>query len=72
MWSAAFWKDAIERAVKTAAQVLLGLIAGFNLADASADWKDYLLGVGVAVGASVLTSILSSLTGDSSSASVVK
>jgi Putative lactococcus lactis phage r1t holin len=72
MWTAQFWKDSIERAVKTAAQSLLALVAVFNIADASAAWQDYLIGVGIAVGLSFLTSILSSLSGSSDSASLVK
>jgi len=71
MWTAAFWKDAIERAIKTAAQSLLAFVVVFNITEASANWKDYLLGVGAAVGLSFLSSILSSLVGDSRSASAL-
>jgi len=71
VWTKVFWKDAIERGVKTAAQSLLALVVVFNITEASANWADYLAGVGIAVGLSFLTSILSSLVGDSRSASAL-
>ena len=60
MFTAAFWKDVTERAVKTVAQALIALwlVGGvFNVLEA--DWQDAL---GVALGAgviSVLTSVAS-------------
>ena len=74
MFSALFWKDAGERAVKTAAQALLALwLVGdsvFNLL--SVDWAT---SGGVAAGAaavSLLTSIASNGLGDRGSASLVR
>lgn len=71
MFSGYFWRQAVERAVKSAAQALLGLWAldGFNVLNA-----DYRLGFGVAAGAavlSVLTSIVSLVVGPQDSPSLV-
>lgn len=73
MWTAAFWKDAAERAVKTAAQALLSLwLVGdvlFNIF--TVDWGSAL---GVAAGAAVLSllsSIVSAPVGQPGSASVL-
>lgn len=71
MWTSIFWKQALERALKSAAQALLGLWAGdmFNV------WNtDLKLALGVAVGAavlSILTSIVSLPVGPSDSPSLV-
>lgn len=71
MFTAKFWKGAVERALKSAAQALLGLWAldGFNAVEA-----DYALAGGVALGAailSVLTSIVSLAAGPTDSPSLV-
>jgi hypothetical protein len=71
MWTKKFWKEAAERAVKSAAQSLLGLWAldGFNVLHA-----DFALAGGVAGGAallSVLTSIVTSGIGAKDSPSAV-
>lgn len=57
MFTTSFWKQAAERAVKSAAQSLLGLWAldGFNVLNA-----DFAMAGGVAAGAAVL-SLLSSI-----------
>lgn len=73
MISSTFWKEAFERAVKSAAQALLGLWVldgGFNVM--SADFK---LAAGIAGGAavlSVLTSLVSSKVGPAGSPSLVE
>jgi hypothetical protein len=73
MFTIAFWKQATERAIKSAAQALLGLWVGaeaFNAWDA--DWKK---AAGVALGAlilSVLTSLASAGASRSDSPSLVK
>jgi hypothetical protein len=71
MWTAAFWKDAFERAIKTAAQVAVGLLVGLN-ATTGFDWETFLIGLGISVGLSFVTSLLSSLAGSSDSASAVQ
>lgn len=73
MFTVDFWKDATERALKTAAQsVILFWAVGDGLLNAwEADWTN---AGGVAVGGlvlSYLTSLASSLRGDSESASLV-
>lgn len=71
MWTKAFWKDAIERAVKTAAQSILVAITAVNVADGDVSWQSTLIGVGLGAGLSLVTSLLSSLVGDSRSASAL-
>lgn len=72
MWTMAFWKDASERALKTAAQALLSLwvVGGaFNILTVS--WGPAL---GVSLGAAVvslLTSVVSSSVGDKGTASLI-
>jgi hypothetical protein len=72
MWTTAFWADAGERALKTAAQALLSLwLVGdvFNVLDVA--WGP---AFGVAAGAAVvslLTSIVSAPVGDKGTASLV-
>lgn len=70
MWSKAFWRDAAERAVKTAAQSALGVLTATSV-DAI-DWAGGVSVVAVATAASVLTSIVSSGRGDTDSASLVR
>ena len=74
MFSLSFWRDAIERSVKTAAQAVvlgLGFAEGFNAFDI--DWQ---LALGFAAGGAVLsllTSLGSAPFGDKAgSASVLK
>ena len=72
MWTSQFWKDAIERAVKTAAQAALASIGAVSWANGGVTWGSTLVGLGIGVGVSFVMSILSSLVGDSTSASLVK
>lgn len=71
MWTKKFWKDAIERAVKTAAQTALGLFVGLS-ATVGFDWAAFLTGLAIATGLSFVTSLLSSLAGSSTSASAIE
>lgn len=72
MWTVKFWKAATERAVKSAAQALVLLWAadgGFNVLDV-----EYGEAFGLSAGAAVLsllTSVVSSAVGDSTSPSLV-
>lgn len=72
MWSRAFWAQTAERAVKTAAQAAVGLVAadGFNLF--APDWRHWLLVVGMPALISVLTSLASAGVGPSGSPSWVR
>lgn len=71
MWTWTFWKQALERAIKTAAQVgaaLLG-VAGLGILDV--DWKSVGSVVALAVVASLLTSVATSEMGQANSPSAV-
>lgn len=71
MWTVHFWKDAGERAIKTAAQTALASLFVTNVPVWELDWS---AGIGVTVTAtvaSVLTSIVSSGRGSHQSASLV-
>lgn len=73
MWTAAFWKDAVERALKTLAQTLLSVlvVGGVVLNIFTVDWVNALgIGLGAMI-VSLLTSILSSFVGSSDTASLV-
>lgn len=73
MWTKNFWKQAVERAVKSAAQSLLLLWAadaGFDVINA-----DFPLAAGVAAGAaalSLLTSIVTAGIGEPGDPSAVR
>lgn len=71
MWTAQFWKDATERAVKTAAQAALASIGAVSWANGGVTWGSTLVGLGIGVGLSIVTSLLSSLVGSSNSASAL-
>lgn len=59
MFTASFWKDAAERAVKTVAQALIAILAADTFDWMSADWQAV---AGTAITAGVL-SLLSSIAG---------
>lgn len=72
MWTTQFWRETAERAIKSAAQAVVGIwtLDGFNIVNA-----DFGLAAGVAGGAaalSVLTSILTSGVGEANSPSAVE
>ena len=71
MWSLAFWQKAAERAIKTAAQVALAFFVVGTTDLFSVEWQAVLSGVGVAVIASLLTSIASEPFGPKGSPSLV-
>lgn len=71
MFSWNFWKQALERAVKTAAQFMITIVGAeqFNLLEA--DWKAMLATIGTGAALSLLTSIATSGFGESDSPSAV-
>lgn len=71
MWTASFWKQAAERAIKTAAQVALAFFVVGTTDLLSVDWQAVASGVGVAVIASLLTSVASLPFGPENSPSLV-
>ena len=57
MFTVAFWRDAVERALKTAAQaVILGLSLGEGFNAFEVDWQ---LALGFAIGGAVLSLLTS-------------
>jgi hypothetical protein len=71
MWNLSFWKQTAERAVKTAAQAALAFFVVGQTDLLSLDWRAVASGVGVAVVASVLTSLMSAPFGPEDSPSLV-
>lgn len=70
MWTLDFWKDTVERSVKTAAQTIVGLlVAGATIL--TIDWAQAAAVTGTAMLASVLTSLISTGVGDHESPSLV-
>ena len=59
-----FWAATAERAVKTFCQGILAVIGVGALTPADVDWKQVLLGAGIAAGASVLSSVVSAGAGN--------
>lgn len=71
MFTKLFWKDAVERAVKTFAQALLALFTGGQTGVLDVDWGQSFSVAGLAAAVSVLTSIVSSQAGPDGGASLV-
>lgn len=57
LWTLAFWKGLAERAIKTFAQALGGLLVGDTVGLLDVDWTASLSVAGLITLASVLTSI---------------
>ena len=57
MFTQHFWKNALERSIKTFAQVLAGLITADGTGILDVDWPQALSVAGLSALASVLTSI---------------
>lgn len=69
MFTKTFWKDTVERAVKTFAQSLVASLAvGTGLLDV--DWVNALSIAGLATVISVLTSVGSGYVGDDSASAI--
>lgn len=74
MWTLDFWREAAERAIKSAAQAPLVAWGVGELAAPDAFTLDWRLGLGVAAGGalvSVLTSLVSARVGDRRSPSLI-
>lgn len=71
LFTATFWLDALERAVKTAAQTLIALVTTNATAVTELDWQEVGIATAVATGLSVLTSIVSSGIGEEGTASLL-
>lgn len=72
MFTVRFWKDAVERAVRTVAQVLLSLIVVGETGFMDVDWLQALSIAGLAGLASVLMSLVATGIGDKKTSSFVK
>ena len=72
MFAATFWKSTVERSIRTAAQVLLGFLVVGETGILDVDWDQALSVTGVAVIASILTSVVATGVGDKGTASLVK
>lgn len=71
MWTTRFWRDAVERAVKTGAQALVALfVTGATIL--TINWADALAVAGTMMLASLLTSIVSSGIGNPATASLLQ
>lgn len=72
MFTRAFWKDAVERAIKTAAQMVIGGgILGPTTDAFNVDWRLALGFAATGFVMSLLTSIASSAIGEKGTASLV-
>lgn len=76
MWTWTFWKDALERAVKTFAQVILSVVS-IGILSTPMDlliinWVPVIAAGGIGFLYSIITSLGSSFRGNSESASLVK
>ena len=72
LFAATFWKSTVERSIRTAAQVLLGFLVVGETGILDVDWEQALSVTGVAVIASILTSVVATGVGDKGTASLVK
>lgn len=70
MWTTSFWKDAAERALKTFAQTFLTFIVVGQTGVVDLDWVQAGSVALIATLASVLTSVVSSKVGDSTTAAL--
>lgn len=71
MMTRVFWLSTLERLLKTAAQVLLALLASSSTGLLDLDWRAVLATTATAAVASLLTSILSAGIGPTGSPSLV-
>lgn len=72
MFTARFWKGALERAIKTFAQAEIALMSGDGLGLLDVDWGTAASVGGLAALLSLLTSVVSLGVGPENSASMVE
>lgn len=58
VFSGAFWKAALERALNTFLQFLVGVWGVNGITSADLDWGQTLAGAGIAAGVSVIKSLI--------------
>lgn len=71
MWTGTFWRQALERALKTFAQAALALLAGDGIGVLDINWGNLAAVGALAAVASILTSIVSAPAGEPNSPSLV-
>lgn len=71
MWTAKFWRETAERAIKTAAQAALAFFVVGQTVFTEIDWTVVAGGTAIAAIASVLTSLASAPFGPGDSPSLV-
>lgn len=72
MWALSFWKQALERAIKTAAQVALSFWVVGQTGILDVDWQQFFSVTALAAAASVMTSLVSSGVNDPENPSMVR
>ncbi len=72
MWTLTFWRDAAERAISTAAQTAIGVLAVDQLGLLDAPWLAVGSAAGLAAVVSLLKAVAASRVGDPTSASLVR
>lgn len=72
MWEGKFWRGAVERAIRTAAQAVIALLSTDVAGILSVDWVQTASVAGMAAFLSVLMSIVATGVGDHESPSFVR
>lgn len=72
MWQAAFWKDALERAIRTVAQVLGALVVAAGTGLLGTDWIASFSAAGMAGVLSILTSLAGEARSPDGTASLLR